>query len=60
MKMKEIEKTLEELDNIMLDIKKQEKFKNAELIDLKEMKYDLVSHVETINTIIQNNKMEGR
>ncbi|SDC45670.1 hypothetical protein [Geotoga petraea] len=58
--MKEIEKTLEELDNIMLDIKKQEKFKNAELIDLKEMKYDLVSHVETINTIIQNNKMEGR
>lgn len=58
--MKEIEKTLEELDNIMLDIKKQEKFKNAELIDLQEMKYDLVSHVETINTIIQNNKMEGR
>jgi hypothetical protein len=60
MKTEKIEKVLEELDNIIKDFKKQEGLTLDELIDLKEMKCDLVSHVETINTMTQHNQMEGR
>lgn len=60
MKTEKIEKVLEELDNIIKEIKKQEGLTLAELIDLKEMKYDLELQIETINKIIQSNKEEGK